>query len=47
MDGKIDMDPGHQVEPKYPDPFNGSSEWYPNKIGLSIGYRIFNPHKKK
>lgn len=23
------------------------SEWYPNKIGLSIGYRIFNPHKKK
>ena len=47
MDGKIDMNPGHQVEPKYPDPFNGSSEWYPNKIGLSIGYRIFNPHKKK
>ena len=47
MDGKIDMDPGHQVKPQYPDPFNGSSEWYPNKIGLSIGYRIFNPHKKK
>ena len=45
MDGKIDMDPGHQVEPKYPDPFNGSSEWYPNKIGLSIGYRIISPKR--
>lgn len=47
MDGQIDMDPGHMVEPKYPDPFNGSSEWYPNKIGISIGYRIFNPHKQR
>ncbi len=43
FDGQIDMYPHRPVEPKYPDPFNGSSEWYPNKIGLSIGYRIFTP----
>jgi hypothetical protein len=24
-----------------PDPWNGSSEWLPNKVGVSIGYRIF------
>lgn len=47
LQGVIDMDPGHMVEPPHPDPFNGSSEWYPNKIGLSIGYRIFDPHKRK
>ena len=23
------------------DPFNGSAEWLPNKIGVSIGYRIW------
>lgn len=23
------------------DPWNGSAEWLPNKIGVSIGYRIF------
>jgi hypothetical protein len=23
------------------DPFNGSAEWLPNKIGISFGYRIF------
>ncbi|MCI7139668.1 MAG: DUF3575 domain-containing protein [Alistipes sp.] len=43
--GEIDMHPHRPVEPKYPDPFNGSSEWYPNKIGVSIGYRIFSPKK--
>lgn len=42
-DGEIDMYPHRPVEPRYPDPFNGSSEWYPNKIGLSIGYRIIRP----
>ncbi|MEG1622960.1 MAG: DUF3575 domain-containing protein [Alistipes sp.] len=49
LDGKIQMDPGHLVEPVHPDPFNGSSEWYPNKIGLSIGMRIFDPtlHKER
>ncbi len=43
MDGVIDMHPHRPVEPVHPDPFNGSSEWYPNKIGFSIGYRIFQP----
>ena len=45
MDGVIDMNPHRPVEPKHPDPFNGSSEWYPNKIGVSIGYRIIRPKK--
>ncbi len=45
MDGQIDLYPHRPVEPKYPDPFNGSSEWYPNKIGLSIGYRIISPQR--
>ena len=43
FDGEIDMYPHRPVQPKHPDPFNGSSEWYPNKIGVSIGYRIFTP----
>lgn len=47
MDGEIQMDPHRPVQPKYPDPFNGSSEWYPNKIGFSIGYRIFTPRGAK
>lgn len=46
MNGEIDMYPHRPVEPEYPDPFNGSSEWYPNKIGVSIGYRIFQPRTK-
>ena len=37
--------PHRPVQPEYPDPFNGSSEWYPNKIGLSIGYRIISPKR--
>ena len=45
MDGEIDMHPHRPVQPEYPDPFNGSSEWYPNKIGLSIGYRIISPKR--
>ena len=45
FEGEIDMHPHRPVEPKYPDPFNGSSEWYPNKIGVSFGYRIFAPGK--
>lgn len=47
LNGKIDMYPHRPVEPKYPDPFNGSSEWYPNKIGVSIGYRIFTPKSER
>lgn len=45
MEGEIDMYPHRPVQPEHPDPFNGSSEWYPNKIGISIGYRIFKPKK--
>lgn len=44
-EGRINMNPRHQKEPKYPDPFNGSAEWLPSKIGLSIGYRIFDPSR--
>ena len=43
-DGQINMFPHHHTEPKYPDPFNGSAEWLPSKIGVSIGYKIFDPH---
>ena len=46
FDGKVDMYPHRPVQPENPDPFNGSSEWYPNKIGVSIGYRIFQPKRK-
>lgn len=48
MNGEIDMHPHRPAwkEPEHPDPFNGSSEWYPNKIGVSIGYRIFQPKTK-
>ena len=47
FDGKVDMYPHRPVQPENPDPFNGSSEWYPNKIGVSIGYRIFTPRNKQ
>lgn len=42
MDGTIQMSPN----PPSQDPFNGSSEWMPNKIGISFGYLIFNPKKR-
>ncbi len=45
MDGQIDLYPHRPVQPRYPDPYNKSAEWYPNKIGVSIGYLIFNPAK--
>ena len=44
---QVDMYPHRPVQPEHPDPFNGSSEWYPNKIGVSIGYRIFTPRNKQ
>ena len=44
--GEINLYPAHQHEPKYPDPFNGSAEWLPSKIGVSIGYKIFDPSLK-
>lgn len=40
--GEVNMTPSHQHQPAYPDPFNGSAEWLPSKIGFSIGYRIFH-----
>lgn len=49
FDGKIDMNP-HRPEwkqPKYPDPFNASAEWFPNKIGIAIGYMLTNPNKRR
>ena len=45
-DGSINLFPRHQHEPKFPDPFNGSAEWLPSKIGVSIGYKIFDPSLK-
>lgn len=45
FEGETDMFPHRPEQPEFPDPFNGSSEWYPNKIGVSIGYRIFQPRK--
>ncbi|WP_417014072.1 DUF3575 domain-containing protein [Alistipes sp.] len=43
LDGRTQMEPHRPVQPLHPDPFNGSSEWYPNKIGVSIGIRIYDP----
>ena len=47
LEGEINMHPHRPSwkEPEHPDPFNGSAEWLPNKIGLSIGYLIFKPKK--
>lgn len=45
--GQINMYPAHQKEPPFPDPFNGSAEWLPSKIGFSIGYMIFDPTKSR
>ena len=45
--GEINLFPRHQKEPKFPDPFNGSAEWLPSKIGVSIGYKIFDPNQQK
>lgn len=49
LDGQIDLNPKRPAwkQPKYPDPFNASAEWLPNKIGVSIGYRIFDPQKNR
>lgn len=46
-DGRIEMNPQRppSKQPSSPDPFNGSAETLPHKIGLSIGYLIFNPKK--
>lgn len=46
LDGTIDLHPHRPVQPEKPDPFNGSHEWLPNKIGVSIGFMIFNPARR-
>ena len=38
-DGRIDTHTSVvPYNPNTPDPFDNSSEWHPNKIGLSVGY---------
>ena len=44
--GEVNLFPMHSHETKYPDPYNGSAEWLPSKIGVSIGYKIFDPSLK-
>ena len=46
LDGTIDLYPHRPVQLEKPDPFNGSHEWLPNKIGGSIGFMIFNPARR-
>ena len=46
LDGTIDLYPHRPVHLEKPDPFNGSHEWLPNKIGVSIGFMIFNPARR-
>ena len=47
LDGTIDLYPHRPVQLEKPDPFNGSHEWLPNKIGVSIGFMIFNPARRR
>ena len=46
LDGTIDLYPHRPVQLEKPDPFNGSHGWLPNKIGVSIGFMIFNPARR-
>ena len=45
--GEIILTPHRDAPLEHPDPWNGSAEWLPNKAGVSIGYRIFDPQKRK
>lgn len=45
--GKINMTPEHTKPTPYDDPFNMSGEFLPTKIGVSIGYRIFDPARHR
>lgn len=45
--GEIIMTPHRSEQPEHEDPFNGSSEWLPNKIGVSVGILLFDPQKRK
>ena len=44
LDDKIEMHPHRPADkqPLHPDPFNISAEWLPNKVGLSIGFLLFD-----
>ena len=46
-DGGINMTPNHTKPTSYDDPFNMSGEFLPTKIGVSIGYRIFDPARHR
>lgn len=45
--GEINMNPQGHENYVHPDPFNGSGEILPSKLGVSIGYRIINPDRKR
>lgn len=47
QDGVINMTPNGHENYKHDDPFNGSGEILPAKLGVSIGYRIISPDRKK
>lgn len=47
QNGEIIMNPHGHEDYVHPDPFNGSGEFLPAKIGVSIGYRIFKPKGSK
>lgn len=44
-DGTIIMNPQGHEHYKHPDPFNGSSEVMPLKVGISFGYKILKGKK--
>lgn len=46
FDGQVDMYPTAPYNPNT-RPVQRLFEWYPNKIGVSIGYRIFTPRNKQ
>ena len=43
LDGRTQMEPNPHVQKLQQHPSTGASEWYPNKIGISIGIRIYDP----
>lgn len=45
--GAINMEPNGHENYVHPDPFNGSGEILPAKLGVSIGYRIISPDRQK
>jgi hypothetical protein len=40
LDGTIIMVPNGHEDYEHEDPWNASAEWYPNKIGSSVGYKF-------